>query len=86
MAGYPWSQGRVKYLLTNVVYKGDYLSHKTVCIVPGKQVKNAGHRDQFYITGHHEPIVSTSLFDRVQKIVVNGDLISLRRRKERRSA
>jgi hypothetical protein len=54
--------------------------------VPGKQVKNAGHRDQFYITGHHEPIVSTSLFDRVQKIVVNGDLISLRRRKERRSA
>lgn len=76
-----WSQNRVKYMLTNVVYKGDYLSNKTVCIVPGKQVKNAGHRDQFYITDHHEPIVTPELFDRVQEIVENGDLTNIKRRR-----
>ena len=81
MDGCEWKQSRVKYLLTNVVYKGDYLSHKTVCIVPGKQVRNNGHRDQFYITGHHEPIVAPELFDRVQEIVERGDLISIRRRR-----
>lgn len=63
MDGHPWSQRRVKRLLTNVVYKGDYHSHATVCLVPGKQVRNNGIRDRFYITEHHEPIVSPELFD-----------------------
>lgn len=80
MDGDRWSQARVKYMLTNVAYKGDYLSHKTVCIVPGKQVRNNGHRDQFYITGHHEPIVQPELFDRVQEIVERGDLVTNKRR------
>ena len=75
-----WSQARVKYMLTNVAYKGDYFTHATVCIVPGKQVRNNGHRDRFYITGHHEPIVAPEYFDRVQEIVERGDLISYRRR------
>lgn len=79
MAGYPWSQGRVKYLLTNVVYKGDYHSHATVCLMPGKQVKNNGVRDRFYITEHHEPIVSPELFDWVQIIIKRGILLSYKR-------
>ena len=86
MDGGTWSQRRVKYMLTNVVYKGDYFSHATVCIVPGKQVRNNGHRDRFYITDHHEPIVIPDLFDRVQAIVERGDLITNKRREERRSA
>ena len=79
MAGYPWSQGRVKYLLTNVVYKGDYHSHATVCLMPGKQIKNNGVRDRFYITEHHEPIVSPELFDWVQIIIKRGILLSYKR-------
>jgi len=62
-----WSQSRLRYLLTNVVYKGDYYSHKTICIVPGKQVSNNGYRDRIYIEEHHEPIVSPELFERVQE-------------------
>jgi len=62
-----WSQCRLRYLLTNVVYKGDYYSHKTICIVPGKQVRNNGYRDRIYIEEHHEPIVSPELFERVQE-------------------
>ena len=62
-----WSQSRLRYLLTNVVYKGDYYSHKTICIVPGRQVRNNGYRDRIYIEEHHEAIVSPELFERVQE-------------------
>ena len=72
MGGITWSQSRLKYLLTNVVYKGDYYSHKTVCLVPGKQVVNNGYRDRIYIEEHHEPIVSPELFDRVQERITSG--------------
>lgn len=67
-----WSYRRLKYLLTNVVYKGDYLSHKTVCIVPGKQVENKGLRDRVYIEEHHEPIVTPELFERVQERIARN--------------
>jgi len=67
MGDITWSRNRLKYLLSNVVYKGDYHSHRTICIVPGKQVENKGFRDRIYIEEHHEPIVSPELFDRVQE-------------------
>lgn len=66
-----WSQSRLRYLLTNVVYKGDYYSHKTICIVPGRQVRNNGYRDRIYIEEHHEAIVSPELFDRVQEQIAS---------------
>ena len=66
---YEWKQRRLKYLLTNPVYKGDYYSHGTVCLTPGKQVINRGYRDRYYIEGHHEPLVSPELFDKVQEMI-----------------
>ncbi len=72
MGSITWSQSRLKYLLTNVVYKGDYYSHKTVCLVPGKQVMNKEYKDRIYIEEHHEPIVSPELFDRVQERITSG--------------
>ena len=78
---YKWNQKRLRYMLTNPVYKGDYYSNKTVCLVPGKQVKNMGYRDRYYISGHHEPIVSPELFDRVQKNVESGLLITYKHKK-----
>ena len=78
--GRKWSQSRLKYLLTNVSYKGDYYSHKTVCLVPGQQVRNNGLRDRYYLTGHHEPIVSPQLFDWVQEIIKRDILNSTKRR------
>ena len=79
MDGHPWRQSRVRRLLTNVVYKGDYHSHATVCLVPGKQVRNNGVRDRFYITDHHEPIVSPELFDWVQMVIKREILYSHKR-------
>lgn len=80
--GYVWKQKRLKRMLTNPVYKGDYYSHGTVCLVPGRQVQNKGYRDRFYIKEHHEPLVSPELFDRVQEIVERGILISYKRLSE----
>ncbi len=77
--GYAWKQKRLKHMLTNPVYKGDYYSHGTVCLVPGKPIPNRGYRDRFYIKGHHEPIVSPERFDRVQEIIARGILISYKR-------
>ena len=74
--GYKWQQKRLKRMLMNPVYKGDYYSHGTVCLVPGKPVPNRGYRDRFYIKGHHEPIISPDLFDRVQEIIKRGLLLS----------
>lgn len=79
MDGQAWRQSRVRRLLTNVVYKGDYHSHATVCLVPGKQVRNNGVRDRFYITDHHEPIVSPEMFDWVQMVIKREILYSHKR-------
>ncbi len=77
--GYAWKQKRLKHMLTNPVYKGDCYSHGTVCLVPGKPIPNRGYRDRFYIKGHHEPIVSPELFDRVQEIIARDILVSYKR-------
>ena len=71
-----WNQRRVKRMLTNVTYKGDIYTNATICIVPGKQVRNNGIRDRIYITGHHEPIVSPRLFDDVQEVIERGILVT----------
>lgn len=78
-SGIIWKQRRVRYLLRNEVYKGDYYSHKNVCLVPGKSVKNKGFRDRYYIEEHHAPIVAPVLFDRVQEIITRGLLQSQRK-------
>ena len=79
--GNKWKQKRLKYMLTNVVYKGDYFANKTVCLVPGKQVVNRDYRDRIYISEHHEPIISPEEYDRVQEMIESGSLNSCRRRK-----
>ncbi len=76
---YEWKQKRLRNMLTNPVYKGDYYSHGWVCLVPGKLVKNRDYRDRYYLKGHHEPVVSPELFDAVQKIIDRGILVSYRK-------
>ena len=74
--GTSWSQRRLKYLLRNLAYQGDYYSHGTVCLTPGHQVVNRGYRDRYYIEEHHEPLVSRAMFARVQRMIEGGLLIS----------
>ena len=74
-----WTQPRVKSMLQNLVYKGDYYSHKFVSVVPGKSVKNTALRDRYYLENHHAAIVSREDFERVQEILKRGLLVSNRK-------
>lgn len=66
--GLVWKPARVYRLLNNVAYKGDVVTGKTY-VVNGKARKNEGQRPSYYLEGHHEPIVTRELFDRVRAII-----------------
>jgi hypothetical protein len=55
-----WSDTTVLGILKNEKYKGDLLQGKTFTPDPiaKKRADNKGESDQYYITDHHEPIVS----------------------------
>ena len=68
---FKWKSCKVCWMLRNIAYKGDLLTHKTVVkdYLTGKAVKNNGYREQFYIKDHHPAIISESQFDKVQEIL-----------------
>lgn len=63
-----WHACTVKDILSNVRYKGDlHLQRTTTSDVKyRKQIKNESS-NQFYITDHHQPIVSKSEWNKVEK-------------------
>ena len=64
-----WSDATVRSILSNEKYKGDVLLQKSYIedFLTKKQVKNNGEVQQYYISGHHEPIVSPEIFDMAQR-------------------
>jgi hypothetical protein len=66
-----WSLSTVKEILTNVVYRGDYLYQKyyTVDTLEDKVATNQGELPQYYIEGHHEAIIDPKEWDDVQAII-----------------
>ena len=68
---FKWKSCKVCWMLRNIAYKGDLLTHKTVVkdYLTGKAVKNNGYREQFYIKDHHPAIISEAQFDKVQEIL-----------------
>lgn len=68
--GYKWNESTVRGILKNEKYIGDVLMGKTFTIDPisHKRLSNLGEVDKHYLKGHHEPIISKELFDRVQEI------------------
>ena len=65
-----WSTGSVLGILRNEKYCGDVLCQKTVTVdfFTHKSVKNSGHEPQYFIEGHHEPIIDKYDWLRVQQI------------------
>ena len=66
-----WSSGSVLGILRNEKYCGDVLCQKTVTVdfFTHKSVKNSGHEPQYFIEGHHEPIIPKDDWLRVQQIL-----------------
>ena len=68
----------MRYMLTHEAYIGDLLTNKSFRPDIHMQVRNRGERDQYYIEGHHAPIVSREVFERVGLLVRRGLLMSHR--------
>ncbi len=64
-----WLPNRIKYILTNVRYKGDALYQKSYTTeFPFKSVLNRGEVDMYYVKNANPPIVSAELFDTVAEL------------------
>ncbi len=70
-----WTTARLRDLLTNEAYQGDLLTGKTYTpdMLIGSR-RNRGEAEQFYIQGHHEPIIDRDTFQAVQRRIASGDL------------
>ena len=80
--GVTWNKERLRRTLNNEAYKGDVITGKTYT-VHGKKKKvkvNRGERRRFNLIGHHEPIVTPEVFERVQSLMKLGLLHSYRYR------
>ena len=66
-----WNDSTIRGILRNEKYKGDVLQGKTYTADPlsHKRYRNLGEADQFYVSEHHEPIISPEKFDMVQEIL-----------------
>lgn len=64
-----WRPNAVESILTNEKYKGDALLQKTFTtdFLTHTSKKNEGEVQQYYITGHHDPIIDPAVFDAVQE-------------------
>ena len=67
-----WYASTVKSIITNKKYKGDALLQKqyTTDFLQKKRKKNEGEIPQYYVEGHHKPIIPPPVFDYVQAEIV----------------
>lgn len=77
-----WSLWRVKYMLNNITYKGDFQSSKRVTVLPGQSIPNNGEFDCIYLKGHHDAIIPEDLFEKVQENVRSGVLLTIKPKKK----
>ena len=64
-----WHQSAVMGILKNEKYKGDALFQKTFTDSSFIRHQNKGEKTQYYITDHHEAIISPEEFDAVQALI-----------------
>ena len=67
--GYHWTGSTVRGILVNEKYKGDCLFQKTYSDFRFKRRINHGEKDQFYVQDHHEPIISSEVFEAANKML-----------------
>lgn len=67
--GKKWSASTVVGILKNETYIGDALFQKTFTDSNFVKRNNKGEKNQYYVTGHHEPIISKESFEMVQEIM-----------------
>lgn len=63
-----WSVSTINSILRNEKYKGDALLQKTFTVdfLTKTTKRNEGEIPQYYVTGNHEPIITSAVWDQVQ--------------------
>ncbi len=66
-----WHESTVRGIIKNEKYKGDLLLGKTFTVDPisHRRLDNMGEEEKYYISDHHEPIISEEMFSEAQKIL-----------------
>ena len=64
-----WSSGTVSAILRNEKYKGDVLFQKTYTDSSFVRRTNNGEKAQYYVTEHHEAIISPEDFEAAQAMI-----------------
>ncbi len=64
--GVPWTPCSMARLLTNEIYKGDFINHKTYVDDNRKHRRNKGEEDMWYVEDDHPAIVSRQLWQKTQ--------------------
>lgn len=75
--GREWNLHMVKGMFSNEVYIGDILTNKHLVIWTGKEkkeIRNDRLVDQYYVEGHHAPMVGKPLFERVKEMLEAKEL------------
>ena len=64
-----WNESVIKKILTNLAYRGDLLLQKTYRenFLTKVDIKNCGERNFYFVENAHEPIITSDVFDEVQR-------------------
>ncbi len=68
--GSRWRSSTILNILQNEKYVGDCLFQKTFSDSHFRRHKNKGQVDQFYVEGHHEPLISREDFEAVGRMIM----------------
>lgn len=65
-----WQQTTISYVLQNERYSGNALLQKkyTTNTLPYQKKRNNGEKDQYFVTGSNQPIISQEVFDAAQSL------------------
>lgn len=66
-----WQQTTISYVLQNERYSGNALLQKkyTTNTLPYQKKRNNGEKDQYFVTGSNQPIISQEVFDAAQSLM-----------------
>jgi len=66
--GQPWSGQYLRRILRNERYTGDCLLQKSFVADTGRQVRNKGQMDKYYVSDHHPAIISREDWEEAQRM------------------
>ena len=68
--GKRWTHGRVRNMIINEKYVGDFIDQKWYIENPisHRAVQNLGEKEKYYVKDHHIPIITREVWDKAQEI------------------